>query len=33
MIHKIKCHVMRSFQGQKKLVRVFMKIVSVYGDF
>jgi len=25
MIHKLKCYVMRSFQGQKELVRVFMR--------
>jgi len=30
MIDKVKCHVLRSFQGQKELVRVFMRKSYVY---
>jgi len=33
MIHKLKCYVMRSFQGQKNLYVYSCEIVSVYGDF
>jgi len=30
MIHKVKCHVMRSFQGQEELVRIFMQKSYLY---